>query len=88
MAVTEDRAVASCSFCLKPEDEVGKLVAGPGVYICNGCVDLCSQIIDSPPSLPPGQTSWEEGLDLTGYLQASLGWQPPVLRSKATSPTP
>jgi len=71
VAVTKERVTASCSFCLKPNDEVAKLVAGPGVYICNQCVDLCSQIISSPPSLPPGLTSWEEDLDLDGVL-ASL----------------
>ena len=71
MAVSEERITTSCSFCLKPSDEVAKLVAGPGVYICNECVDLCCQIISSPPSLPPGLTSWDEGLDLGGVL-ASL----------------
>jgi len=71
VAITEDRGIASCSFCLKPEDEVAKLVAGPGVYICNECVALCSQIIDNPPSLPPGLTSWDEDLDLESVL-ASL----------------
>lgn len=35
-----------CSFCGKSQDEVKKIVAGPGVYICNECVDLCQQIID------------------------------------------
>ncbi len=35
-----------CSFCGKSQDEVKKIVAGPGVYICNECVDLCKQIID------------------------------------------
>ncbi|MGX7058946.1 ATP-dependent Clp protease ATP-binding subunit ClpX [Vagococcus humatus] len=35
-----------CSFCGKSQDEVRKLVAGPGVYICNECVDLCKEIID------------------------------------------
>lgn len=34
-----------CSFCNKDQTEVAKLVAGPGVYICNECVDLCNQII-------------------------------------------
>ncbi|MDO4903560.1 MAG: ATP-dependent Clp protease ATP-binding subunit ClpX [Limosilactobacillus sp.] len=37
--------IAHCSFCGKSEDEVLKIVAGPGVYICNECVDLCQQII-------------------------------------------
>lgn len=71
MAVTEERVPASCSFCLKPDNEVARLVAGPGVYICDGCVDLCRQIIRSPPPLPPRLTSWEEDLDLEGVL-ASL----------------
>lgn len=70
MAVTEER-VTTCSFCLKPDNEVARLVAGPGVYICDECVDLCRQIISSPPSLPPRMKSWEEDLDLDGVL-ASL----------------
>ena len=35
-----------CSFCGKSQDEVKKIVAGPGVYICNECVALCQEIID------------------------------------------
>lgn len=35
-----------CSFCGKSQNEVKKIVAGPGVYICNECVDLCKEIID------------------------------------------
>lgn len=35
-----------CSFCGKSQNEVKKIVAGPGVYICNECVALCQQIID------------------------------------------
>jgi ClpX C4-type zinc finger protein len=34
-----------CSFCGKSSDAVEKLVAGPGVYICNECVGLCTQIL-------------------------------------------
>jgi hypothetical protein len=34
-----------CSFCGKTQVDVAKLVAGPGVYICNECIDLCTQII-------------------------------------------
>jgi hypothetical protein len=71
MAATEERVTSSCSFCLKPDDAVTKLVAGPGVFICDECVDLCRQIIASPPSLPPRLTSWEEELDLEAVL-ASL----------------
>ena len=35
-----------CSFCGKPQDQVRRLIAGPNVYICNECVDLCKEIID------------------------------------------
>ncbi len=35
-----------CSFCGKSQEEVRKIVAGPGVYICNECIDLCKDIID------------------------------------------
>ncbi len=34
-----------CSFCGKSEKEVNKLVAGPGVYICDTCIELCNQVI-------------------------------------------
>lgn len=71
MPVTHKRVTASCSFCLKPDDEVARLVAGPGVYICDECVDLCHQIIGSPPTLPSRLKTWEEGLDLDAVL-ASL----------------
>jgi hypothetical protein len=71
MTATKVRMIASCSFCMKASHEVKKLVAGPGVYICNECVDLSSQIIGSAPALPPRLTSWEESLDLEGVL-ASL----------------
>ena len=35
-----------CSFCGKSQNQVKKLIAGPGVYICNECIDLCNEIID------------------------------------------
>lgn len=35
-----------CSFCAKSQDQVKKLIAGPGVYICDECVDLCNEILD------------------------------------------
>ena len=71
MAVAAKRAGACCSFCLKPDHQVAKLVAGPGVYICDECVELSRQIISSPPALPPQLKTWEEDLDLDGVL-ASL----------------
>jgi ClpX C4-type zinc finger len=40
-----DDVIASCSFCGKPDRRVAKMVAGPGVFICNECVDLSATII-------------------------------------------
>jgi ATP-dependent Clp protease ATP-binding subunit ClpX len=39
------KQVLFCSFCGKNQSEVGKLIAGPNVYICNDCIDLCNDII-------------------------------------------
>ena len=35
-----------CSFCNKTQDQVDTLVAGPGVFICNECVELCREVIE------------------------------------------
>lgn len=53
-----------CSFCTKPSSEVEKVIAGPGVYICNECVGLCNDILraeQQKPSEPRTQLpAWEE----------------------------
>ena len=43
---TDPNGPVTCSFCGKSQDQVKKIVAGPGVYICNECIDLCKEIID------------------------------------------
>lgn len=43
---TDNTGTITCSFCGKTQDQVKKIVAGPGVYICNECIDLCKKIID------------------------------------------
>jgi len=43
---TKDTGTLRCSFCGKGQKEVKKLIAGPGVYICDECIDLCMDIID------------------------------------------
>lgn len=43
---TEDRKQLRCSFCNKTQDQVRKLIAGPGVYICDECIEICSEIIE------------------------------------------
>jgi ATP-dependent Clp protease ATP-binding subunit ClpX len=43
------RVDVRCSFCGKSQDKVRRIVAGPGVFICNECVELCSEILNEPP---------------------------------------
>ena len=46
MKFGDDRSQMKCSFCGKAQDQVRKLVAGPGVYICDECIELCNEIIE------------------------------------------
>ena len=43
---SSDNNNLTCSFCGKNQEDVKKLIAGPSVYICDECVDLCIDIID------------------------------------------
>ena len=45
MSKKENISTLCCSFCGKSQKEVKKLIAGPGVYICDECIDLCNDII-------------------------------------------
>jgi len=62
MTDTKDEAIdVICSFCMKPTTEVATMVAGPGVYICNECVALCVELIETKPTTQtPAFTSWQE----------------------------
>ncbi|MFU0791932.1 ATP-dependent protease ATP-binding subunit ClpX [Virgibacillus proomii] len=42
----EEKGQLKCSFCGKGQDQVRKLVAGPGVYICDECIELCTEIVE------------------------------------------
>lgn len=53
------REKLACSFCGKPSTQVAKLVAGPGVFICDGCVALCQLYIDHPEA--EGKLLLEDG---------------------------
>jgi hypothetical protein len=69
-----------CSFCAKPASDVEKVIAGPGVYICNECIGLCNDILraeqDKPAEpgtqLPPWQETMtdEQILDLLPRVAA------------------
>jgi len=46
MAKFDDKKQLKCSFCGKNQEQVRRLIAGPGVYICDECIELCQEIID------------------------------------------
>ena len=49
---TDSNEQLLCSFCGKSQRQVKKLIAGPGVYICDECIDLCNEIIDEELTIP------------------------------------
>ncbi|GIO12525.1 ATP-dependent Clp protease ATP-binding subunit ClpX [Cohnella xylanilytica] len=53
----DEKGQLKCSFCGKSQDQVRKLVAGPGVYICDECIELCTEIVEE-------ELGHEEDLDL------------------------
>ncbi|HKM17531.1 MAG TPA: ClpX C4-type zinc finger protein, partial [Limnochordia bacterium] len=42
----DEKGQLKCSFCGKQQEQVKKLIAGPGVYICDECIELCNEIIE------------------------------------------
>src|ERR1041384_5272076 len=68
MAKHEDSRL-KCSFCGKSQDQVKKLIAGPGGYICDECVDLCNEILDEElfegtPAQSPAETVLPQLVDI------------------------
>lgn len=66
-----------CSFCGKSQEQVRKLIAGPGVYICDECVDLCNEILDeelfdssatAPQPVPRREPSTEKRKTRTSHI--------------------
>ncbi len=61
-----------CSFCGKSQKQVKKLIAGPGVYICDECIDLCNEIIDRGTSPKSNATEFVD-LPAPSEINAFLG---------------
>ena len=59
--IGESADLFKCSFCGKSQKQVKKLIAGPGVYICDECIDLCNEIIEEEFS---DDTPAQTGADL------------------------
>ncbi|MBQ3200531.1 MAG: ATP-dependent Clp protease ATP-binding subunit ClpX [Clostridia bacterium] len=57
MAKFDEKGSVKCSFCGKSQDEVHRVIAGPGVYICNECIDLCREILEDDVETAPADLS-------------------------------
>lgn len=60
MAKFEDRRLLKCSFCGKTQNQVKRLIAGPNVYICNECIELCLSILEDENVVERPQPSRED----------------------------
>ena len=80
---TDSNEQLLCSFCGKSQRQVKKLIAGPGVYICDECIDLCNEIIDE--ELTGGTTFDLENLpkpiEINSVLQEYVVGQEPAKRA-------
>ena len=59
----------TCSFCGKSQNDVRKLIAGPGVYVCNECIDICNEIInDDEQTTAPVRTNLPKPHEIKAFL--------------------
>ena len=70
MAKYDEKKQLKCSFCGKSQEQVKRLIAGPGVYICDECIDLCSEIIadEFEDSIELDTTSVPKPNEIKNYL--------------------
>lgn len=66
MARNDDKHEIRCSFCGKPQSSVHKLIAGPNVYICNECIEICQSILDE-------EFGYEEDTPKASVMKAETG---------------
>lgn len=60
MAKNDDSKQLFCSFCGKGQDQVDRMIAGPGVCICNECIELCRAVLEGEDPRPPRRSVQEE----------------------------
>ena len=78
---TRQPRVARCSFCDKTQDQVRRIIAGNGVYICDECVKLCMSIVDE--DYVPKENNAGKSQPMPELLQ-----ERPRRRSRRTCPSP
>ncbi len=87
MVKYDDKKQLKCSFCGKNQDQVRRLIAGPGVYICDECIELCSEIItdEFEENLQLDVTSLPKPTEIKNYLDQYVICQHDAKRSLAVA---
>ncbi|TYC99464.1 ATP-dependent Clp protease ATP-binding subunit ClpX [Arthrobacter echini] len=85
--IGESTDLLKCSFCGKSQKQVRKLIAGPGVYICDECIDLCNEIIEEELSEVADLGTFElpKPREIFDFLQEYVVGQEPAKRSLAVA---
>ena len=83
----ESSELLKCSFCGKSQKQVKKLIAGPGVYICDECIDLCNEIIEEElaESTDLGLGQLPKPREIFEFLQSYVVGQDPAKRALAVA---
>lgn len=83
MVKYDDKKQLKCSFCGKNQDQVRRLIAGPGVYICDECIELCSEIIadEFEETMQFDVDSLPKPIDIKAYLDQYVIGQEEAKRS-------
>ncbi|WP_449373020.1 ATP-dependent Clp protease ATP-binding subunit ClpX [Arthrobacter psychrolactophilus] len=83
----ESTDLLKCSFCGKSQKQVRKLIAGPGVYICDECIELCNEIIEEELSEVAELDNFElpKPREIFDFLQEYVVGQEPAKRSLAVA---
>jgi hypothetical protein len=79
-SMTASATGLTCSFCGKPQDEVDKLIAGPSVWICDGCVDVCNDILVEDARLVAHAAATGETADAGQAALTTAPATPPAIR--------
>ncbi|MBW0253929.1 MULTISPECIES: ATP-dependent Clp protease ATP-binding subunit ClpX [unclassified Cellulomonas] len=76
-----------CSFCGKSQKQVKKLIAGPGVYICDECIELCNEIMEEEraEATEIGMVELPKPKEIFGFLEQYIVGQEPAKRSLAVA---
>lgn len=85
--IGESTDLLKCSFCGKSQKQVRKLIAGPGVYICDECIELCNEIIEEELAEVSDLGSFElpKPREIFDFLQEYVIGQEPAKRSLAVA---